>query len=218
MAESIEPRLEPTDHAMPNSAAFATIAMIGVVVYAAVDVILQFLPPHYSPIRDAESDLAVGPFGWIMAINFFGRGLTCAALIVAIARSGQASRAKTVGLALFAVAGFCSALIAFFATDIARGGAATTVHGTIHVAGASTGFVFALAAFWVLQFWAPQSWRPQRQRVTSTIFLGVATAGLAFLGSTMIWFPDGFGLAERICLVGILGWVFTTGLSVRSRA
>jgi Protein of unknown function (DUF998) len=132
---------------------------------------------------------------------------------------------KTVGLALFAVAGFCSALIAFFATDIARGGEATTVHGTIHVAGASTGFVFALAAFWVLQFRLPHFQRPQlrrpqfwRQRIASTIFLGVATVGLVFLGATMIWFPDVFGLAERICLAGILGWVFTTGLSVRSRA
>ncbi|MDQ1528924.1 MAG: hypothetical protein QOH77_714 [Actinomycetota bacterium] len=210
MAESIEPRLRSTDRASPSGTAFATIAMIGVVVYAIVDVILQVLPPHYSPIRDAESDLAVGPFGWIMAINFFGRGLTCAALTVAIARSGPASRMRTVGLALFAVAGFCSALIAFFATDIARGGAATTVHGTIHVAGASTGFVFALASFWVLQ--------SSHRSIASTIFLGVATVGLVFLGSTMIWFPDVFGLAERICLAGILGWVFATGLSVRSRA
>jgi hypothetical membrane protein len=185
----------------------AAVAMVGVLVYAAVDVILQFLPPHYSAISQAESDLAVGPFGWIMAINFFGRGVTCAALILALASGTPRARARDAGLALFAIAGFCSALIAFFPTDIDAPGAgagATTWHGTVHVVGASTGFVFALAAFWVLTL--------SRQAATTTVavrvFLAVATAGLLFLAVTIVWLPAVFGLAERICLVGILGWVF----------
>jgi hypothetical protein len=57
------------------------IAIAGVIGYVIADVVLQFLPPHYTAISQAESDLAVGPFGWIMSINFFGRGITSAALI-----------------------------------------------------------------------------------------------------------------------------------------
>lgn len=197
----------------------ATVAMAGVVVYAIVDVVLQFLPPHYSAIRDAESDLAVGPFGWIMAINFFGRGITSAAAIVAIRLTGPPSRTRALGTVLFAVAGACSALIAFFPTDIpvvsGAGAVATTWHGAVHLAGASTGFVFALAAFWVLAFWLRRVGLPAGVRVAAAIFLATASIGLAFLAATIIVAPGLLGLAERICLAGILGWVFVLGVGLR---
>jgi uncharacterized membrane protein len=191
--------------------AAATLAMAGVVIYVVVDVVLQLLPPHYSAISQAESDLAVGPYGWIMSINFFGRGVTCAALIVAVLHSGSPNRRRTAGVWLLGVAGFCSALIAFFATDIpARPGIGpSTVHGVIHVAGATTGFVFALAAFWVLSFWLP---RPSRAAVA---FLVVATVGLVLLGASIAVAPDLLGLTERICLAGILGWVFVVARCLR---
>ena len=186
--------------------------MIGVLVYVVVDIVLQLMPPHYSAISQAESDLAVGPFGWIMSINFFGRGITSAALIVAIVSTGPRARLRTIGAGLLAVAGVCSALIAFFPTDIpSRGGVApSTVHGIVHVVGASSGFVFALAAFWLLTFWLPE-----RSRVADA-FLGVASIGLVFLGVTVVAVPDLLGLAERVCLLGILGWVFVVARKLRS--
>jgi hypothetical membrane protein len=186
--------------------------MIGVVVYAIVDVILQLLPPHYSPIREAESNLAVGPFGWIMAINFFGRGITSAALIIALARTTPRTHVRTAGLAFFSIAGFCSAFIAFVPTDVPKGGGvhAATLHGAIHLAGASTGFVTALAAIWLLTLW--------RKTVANLVFLTIATAGLAFLAITLEVPTGMFGLAERVCLVGILGWVFSTAASVRRQS
>jgi hypothetical membrane protein len=191
----------------------AAIAMVGVVIYVLVDVVLQFLPPHYSAVAQAESDLAVGPFGWIMSINFFGRGITSAALIVAIVLTRARGTTRTVGASLLTAAGFCSALIAFFPTDIAAVATGNirpaTVHGTIHIAGATTGFVLALAAFWVLTFWVPN--RPR----AADAFLGIASIGLVFLGVTIVAFPALLGLAERICLVGILGWVFVVAGSVR---
>jgi hypothetical protein len=41
--------------------AFATAAMALVALYVLIDIVLQLLPPHYSVVSDAESDLAVGP-------------------------------------------------------------------------------------------------------------------------------------------------------------
>ncbi len=67
---------------------FATVAMIGVVVYAVVVGVLQLLPPHYDPILEAESNLAVGPFGWIMNLNFLGRTVTTVFALLAISRVG----------------------------------------------------------------------------------------------------------------------------------
>jgi hypothetical protein len=186
----------------------ATVALIGVILYALVDIVLQFLPPHYSPIRDAESDLAVGPFGWIQTINYIGRGVTCAFAIVAIASSTAASTRRTIGLVFFAITGLCGALVAFFPTDVVAGGQARTVHGHVHVIAASVGFTCALAAFWFLR-------GVVRTRLTD-LFLLIATAGLVFLGITVVAVPDVFGVAERSCLLGILGWIFVTCARIRA--
>jgi hypothetical membrane protein len=186
--------------------------MTGVIIYVVIDVVLQALPPHYSAISQAESDLAVGPFGWIMSINFFGRGVTSAALVASIVQTGPRRRTRTVGVVLLAVAGFCSALIAFFPTDIPAhpGVAPTTLHGVLHVIGATSGFVLALAAFWVLSIWLPE-----RPRIAD-VWLGVASVGLVVLAVSIVAAPEVLGLAERVCLVGILGWVFVIARSLRS--
>jgi Protein of unknown function (DUF998) len=46
-----------------------------IVLYIVLDAIAQALPPHYSPISQAESLLAVGPYGYVMAVNFLNRGI-----------------------------------------------------------------------------------------------------------------------------------------------
>src|SRR5580698_5836785 len=46
-----------------------------IVLYIVLDAIAQSLPPHYSPISQAESLLAVGPYGYIMTVNFLNRGV-----------------------------------------------------------------------------------------------------------------------------------------------
>jgi hypothetical membrane protein len=185
--------------------------MLGVVIYVVVDAVLQVLPPHYSAISQAESDLAVGPVGWIMSINFFGRGITSAALIVAIVGTSPRGRPRAVGVSLLAAAGVCSAVIAFFPTDIpaSAGVSPSTAHGLVHVVGATSGFVLALASFGVLSFW-----RPARSRAAGA-FLGLASGGLAFLAISIVAIPSVLGLAERVCLVGILGWVFVVAWGLR---
>ncbi len=47
----------------------------GIILYLILDIVAQLLPPHYNPISQAESDLAVGSFGYIMTINFLNRGI-----------------------------------------------------------------------------------------------------------------------------------------------
>jgi hypothetical protein len=46
-----------------------------IILYVVLDAIVQVLPPHYSPISQAESLLAVGPYGYIMTVNFLNRGV-----------------------------------------------------------------------------------------------------------------------------------------------
>ena len=58
----------------PDKKQLFWIVIAGIVLYVILDIIAQLLPPHYNPISQAESDLAVGPYGYIMTINFLVRG------------------------------------------------------------------------------------------------------------------------------------------------
>ena len=58
--------------------------------------VAQLLPPHYSPISQAESDLAVGKFGFIMTINFLNRGVLSLLFIYAFLRTLDFAGVSTV--------------------------------------------------------------------------------------------------------------------------
>lgn len=58
----------------------------GVAVYVAIDVALAFLRPDYSLLHNAESDYGVGPWSWLMDVNFLLRCLTTLAIVAAMAR------------------------------------------------------------------------------------------------------------------------------------
>jgi hypothetical protein len=47
------------------------------------------------------------------------------------------------------------------------------------------------------------------------VFLVVAAAGILSLGATIAFAPSVLGLAERLCLAGILGWAFVVSAAVR---
>jgi hypothetical membrane protein len=191
---------------------FATTAMGLVVLYVLIDVVLQFLPPHYSVVSDAESDLAVGPFGWVMNLNFLARAVMSGCVVVAVALTAPVSRPHSVGSVLLALAGLCSAALVFFPADVNRAGdfgmTPRTTVGLVHVLFATSGFLVVLAAMALLTRWIG---RPRRV----IVFFVVALAGAILLAASLVALPQVVGLAERLCLVGILGWAFTLCLEVR---
>ena len=119
------------------------ITIAGLVLYVVLDAIAQILPPHYSPVSQAESDLAVGKYGFLMTLNFLNRGLLSLAFILAFLRSvdlvGQnRSRFKN-GIYLMSVWAVGAILLAFFPTDVP----ATPIswHGAIHLVVALIAFI-----------------------------------------------------------------------------
>ena len=183
-----------------------------VVLYMLIDVVLQFLPPHYSVVSDAESDLAVGPFGWAMNLNFLARAVMSGCVVVAVALTAPASRLRRFGSVLLALAGLCSAALVLFPADVNRAGdfgmTPRTTVGLVHVLFATSGFLIVLAAMALLTRWIG---RPRRV----IVFFVVALAGAILLAASLVALPQVVGLAERLCLVGILGWAFTLCLEVR---
>ncbi|WP_160141018.1 DUF998 domain-containing protein [Cryobacterium shii] len=197
---------------------FALAAMLGVAAYVLVDVVLQLLPPHYSPIRDAESNLAVGPYGWLMNLNFLGRAVTTGAAVLAIGSVGPASRTRRTGLLLLLMGGACSAILAALPTDVpAPGDLVVRTHtptGLAHLGVAGSGFLAALAAVTVLTVWMRGS--DVHRAVPAAVSLAaLAAAGLLALGVTTAFVPELLGLAERLCLAGILGWTYLVSAAIR---
>ncbi len=189
--------------------------MVLVVLYLAIDIVLQFLPPHYSVVSDAESNLAVGPFGWAMQVNFASRAVMSGCVVAAIVSTGGSSRPKIIGCALIAFAGFCSLMLVFFATDVNRPGefgmTPRTMIGAVHVYFATAGFVAILLGMLLLTPWVGRTLR----RRPATIFLVTACAGLLSLAFSLAVVPQIVGIAERLCLIGILGWAYVVCREIR---
>jgi hypothetical membrane protein len=192
--------------------AFATAAMALVLIYVLTDVVLQLLPPHYSVLSDAESDLAVGPFGWAMNLNFLARAMMSGCVVVAVAFTAPASRLRRFGSGLIALAGLCSAALVLFPADVNNAGdfgmTPRTTVGVVHALFATTGFLVVLAAMALLTRWIG---RPRPVMV----FFVVALSGLLLLAVSLVALPQVVGLTERLCLVGILGWAFAFCLELR---
>jgi hypothetical membrane protein len=191
---------------------FATAAMALVLFYVLTDVVLQLLPPHYSVVSDAESDLAVGPFGWAMNLNFLARAVMSGCVVVAVALTDPASRLRRVGSVLLVLAGLFSAALVLFPADVNNAGdfgmTPRTNVGLVHVLCATSGFLAVLAAMALLTWWIGRP-RPV------TVFFVVALSGLLLLAVSLVALPQVVGLTERLCLVGILGWAFTLCLELR---
>lgn len=187
--------------------------MVIVLLYVIVDVVLQLLPPHYSVISDAESDLAVGPYGAFMRANFVARGVMSGCLVALILLRWPITGARVVGSVLVAAAGVCSAALVFFATDVNRVGeygmSPRTVTGTIHVVFATSGFLAVLVGMIVLT--VSLRGEPTATGRAVLLFLWIAVLGLATLALSLLFVPQIVGLTERLCLLGILGWAFTLG-------
>ena len=205
----------------PGHRLLATVALVGAVLYVLVDIVLQVLPPHYSVVSEAESNLAVGPYGWIMNLNFLARGVITVCAVAALAAFGPRTRLRQSGLAVMLLAGACSAALAFLPTDIpgpdAPGLAPTTALGSAHLLVAAVGFIAALMAFACLTVWLRRSDRLRAAYPAAAILTGVGLVGLLWLAVAATLLPGVIGLAERLCLAGVLGWVIAVCAVIRRR-
>jgi hypothetical membrane protein len=185
----------------------ARVTLLGIVVYVALDVVLAFLPPHYSVIHQPESDYGVGPYGYLMGINFIVRGVFSLSLVVVL-WTAFPSRAMRIGAALLGLWAVASMVLAVFPTDVE--GAAVTAHGRLHVLFALVAFLAVLIGEIVLS----QSRRedPHWQRVIA------APRALAWLAlPANLWMVVALGkhtaesgtagLAERVFLGLVIAWM-----------
>jgi hypothetical membrane protein len=194
-------------------AILAWLTVVGLIVYVILDVIAQALPPHYSPVRQPESDLAVGPYGWIMTVNFVVRGLLSAALLMALTRTLAPTRRSVIAFILFGIWTAGALLLAVFPTDVSGG--THTVHGGIHVVVALIAFVGISVAESLLSGSLTDNpiWR--RLGLRSSLLARLTIACLLVLVVSTVIHSIG-GLTERLFLASALLWMLIVALGLRS--
>lgn len=202
---------------MRRSRRLAALTLAGIAAYVGLDIIAQLLPPHYNPLTQPESDLAVGPYGFVMAINFVVRGLLSLALLASIQTALIPAARSRVGAVLLEIWAIGAFLLAIFPTDV---GARHTLHGLIHLIVALVAFVAAAvgALLISLRMGADPAWVRVRPAllviaVASLVALAGLVLGVGSVASTAAGGIAGlFGLIERVFLGLILLWMLVTAL------
>ena len=210
---------------MPDAASKVRMGSVavaaGVVVYVILDIVAQILPPHCSPIHQAESDLAVGPYGYIMRINFVIRGLLSLALIFAVAKTLGKAKLRW-GMGIFGIWAVTSLLLAFFNTDILDDPKLVPVlhhtwHGELHIVLAAIGFIAApVGAILVALVFFESGEFKSAGRVSLVLALISLMALLAMKPIAKIHASGGLG--ERIFLVTVLIWMLHTAFVLMAAA
>ena len=189
------------------------VALAGIVLYLVLDAVAQVLPPHYSAMSQAESDLAVGPYGYVMGVNFINRGVLSLcflfALVLTANSSDTTSHVFRRGGWLFGVWSVGALLLAAFPTDVP----ATPIswHGAVHLIVAILAFLGgAFGAFYLSKGMAGNRPLARARRVAVPLsYLAVALCGVEILGGSVLQhaFTDYGGAIERLFLGSVLLWV-----------
>jgi hypothetical membrane protein len=198
----------------PDARRLFWLPIAGVVIYVVLDAIAQSLPPHYSPIRQAESDLAVGPYGYIMTVNFLNRGALSLVFLYALVKvmrptGSLGTRKFPKGTYVFGVWSVGALLLAIFPTDVP----ATPVsgHGAVHLVVAILAFIGGAFGAVLLsqQFGESHATRGVKPVALAIAYLSVVLVlvdlGLPFVAPHVALRIG--GLTERMFLGSVLLWV-----------
>jgi hypothetical membrane protein len=188
------------------------VALVGVLLYVVLDAVVQLLPPHYSPISQAESDLAVGPYGYIMTLNFLNRGALSLeflfALMGTVRLAGEKVSRYRSGFYLLGMWSVGALLLAVFPTDVPS--TPVSWHGAIHLIVAVIAFIGGgFGALMISVRMNGEVFRVARRfalpmGVLSVVFLLVEVLGPFSAPHLM---SDYGGLVERVFLGSLLAWI-----------
>lgn len=195
---------------------WADITLIGIVLYIILDIVVQILPPHYS-LRQAESDLAVGPYGWIMNINFVIRGLLSATVTLAIYKAMKSSIRPVVGMILFGIWTGASFLLAFFNTDVSNFSVSmnsSTIHGRLHLALAMIGFICAPVGILIISRAFRKGDKLKSLGTPALVISIISVLAFLFLGLGGVHARN-FGIIERVCIGSVLLWIALVAFKLR---
>jgi len=198
------------------TARLALLAIAGVFLYVLIDVLLAFLRPDVNLIHNAESDYGVGPYSWLMDVNFLLRCALSLAAAGAIVRNTSTGGRLRLGIGFLVAWGVGSGILAFLPDN--PSGTPATTSGLVHLSIAFLAFTCVVIGTIVLSVkfrLVPQL----RQLVPFLLLISVtAVVPLMLLGHTDFRPGTLSGLYERIFLGLELAWILVVGTRIFSAA
>jgi uncharacterized protein DUF998 len=189
----------------------ATVVAGGVGFFVVVAGLLPLVEPGYDLNRQAISELALGPGGWLLNVAFCVMGGATALLGLVLRRMTGARVAPvllTIAGALDVVSGFVHAV---------RYDAAVTTAAIIHMIAGIATFILIIGAIFAMvrPFRRSQAWNHFARPTLAWAWVSAAAfilLGPGLLGQTH------FGLQQRGMAVTFLSWMITTALTARQIA
>lgn len=186
----------------------------GPVLFLALATLLSTLDPLYDARARPMSELALGPGGWLMTVNFWLFGLAIIAFALGLFRS--LVRPSRVGTALLVVAGLGIIASGMFPTD--RLGAPETGNGQIHnllfllvFLALIVSYIFSALAFRREQGWGDlalcTALMPAAVVALLVLFIGFSTDP----GDPLYGYG---GLVQRVLIAVAFGWMTVVGKRV----
>jgi hypothetical membrane protein len=196
-----------------SAAASGQAAILGVVLYVALDVALVFLRPHLSVLHNAESDYgSKGAYGWVMNVNFVLRCVLSLLVVRGLALSVPTSPRLRAGLLLLGAWAVGSGLLAFFPDDPVG----ARVHGAarVHLVLAVVVFIaVVLGTRMATRALArEEAWRPVRAPLL--VLSWGALVPVLLLGHAHLRPHSLGGLYEKIFLGVELAWLLLAAVWV----
>jgi hypothetical membrane protein len=183
------------------------LALAGIIfppLFVLVVLILGFVKPNYSPVRQFVSEGSIGQLGWVQVVNFLVFGPALVVFAIGLWRGFGARLSGRVGSVLIAIAGVGIFMAGPFVADP---GTTVVTHGAVHMVvslvvftsltGAAVAFARRLSA--------------DRGFVIFSIVVAVVIP-VSFVGG----FPSVAGLIQRAVLVTAWAWLALLGLRLRS--
>lgn len=191
-----------------SNRSLATFAAIGVSYFVLAAALLPLVQPGYDISRQAISELALGPAGWLLDVGFCIMAGAWVALAIVLRRTTDATLAP----ALLTIAAGLNVVSAF--VHAVRFDAPMTTAGTVHMAAGIATFILVIGSIFAIvrPFQRTASWR--RFAHPTLIWACVCLAAFILLGPGVLGQAH-FGLQQRGMAVTFLSWLITTALLSR---
>jgi hypothetical protein len=176
--------------------------------------LLHVLRPDYAPAHHMVSDYAVGRYGWVMTSFFLATSCGCLMLLLGLLRSGPDLVIARIGTLLLGVASVGLVVSAIFPTDVRL---PLTRSGQIHEISfmVNIGSIIVAILLLSVSFGSEPRWRSYRR---SALVLAGAIVAAAILQFLTLHRGAPYGLTNRLAVVLLLAWLFTTSIRLRAVA
>jgi hypothetical membrane protein len=190
----------------------ASVGALAPVAFLAIATLAGWLQPGYDARTNTISESALGPFGWLQTLNFYGFGVSIVAFAISLACGLRAT--SRVAVALLVVAGVAMAANGIFPTD--RAGAEPTSAGQAHNLLPLAALVLTIASqgfsAWAMRREPGWGGFAVLTALTATASFGLLAVFIGFSSDPGDPFYAVGGLVQRALVLVLFGWMSVISL------